>query len=100
MTIRLSSDPLSYSSCLPSALPCKTGYPGYPGKFFGNSGDFLKFSLHVAALTKIKNIFIVCRGTQKYEIVGRGVGGQRLEILIFMGVLCVGLGLRDRNWGC
>ena len=39
----------------------------------------------------------MCRGTQKYEIVGRGVGGQRLEILIFMGVLCVGLGLRDRN---
>ena len=70
---------------------------GIPGEIFGKLGDFLKSSLHVAALTKIKNIFIVCRGTQKYEIVGRGVGGQRLEILIFMGVLCVSLGLRDRN---
>ena len=28
-----------------------------PGEFLGNSGDFLKSSLHVATLTKIYNIF-------------------------------------------
>ena len=51
---------INHKVYLVSILPCETGYPGYPGypgEFLGNLGDFLSFSLRVAALTKIYNIF-------------------------------------------